>query len=482
MLVYPQILLRDYARGVIEYTLKQKLNPKVNLKKVRPPYKSYLPKKFPSVREIDKRFNPRGKEGDYDGKLWGATAILNSMTTEYGRGTAGYGDFGRYTFESALRHWKVSANSLSNYAVTRVFEMGYDPSKFTKFDRNQGSGRGSGYKERIGKKYQWIAFYEILAKVSDNCKLFDESFWQKKKTIEYNGPWYPYVRDIDPTVVIWKTKEHEDIEGNKKCWWVPEKYQNWNNNLREWMLCETDLPKPEKYLHVKDNNGKEWLNLHAYPSWKQPRKRSETTSDRMYERIWYHSGSWIVNRTDFRKIKTVFAKQNKVPGPDLANRYEVFSREYFWSSAWEFFQRYYYGGNKIFEMQYSQTEEKYADAFYTSSYFLWEEEFDCSKEHVIRFLKPTSLISGGLSYARQEGSFINDSGEVVCFDPCIYEKGPSSLLIKKEHLTKLLDEMDMCIVWVIYGEKQIIGSHRNKEAPPIAHNIHGLYYLDSKDR
>jgi hypothetical protein len=477
--VYPHILLRDYARGVIEYTLKQELNPKVNLKKVRPPYRSHFPKKFPSIKEIDKRFDPKGKDGNYDGKLWGATAILRSMTTEYGRGIAGYGDFGRYTFERALSDWKVNANSLSNYAVVRIFEMGYDPTKFTDFDRKQGSGRGHGYKERIGKKYQWLALYEVLAKVSDNCKLFDESSWsRRRKVVSYDGSWYPYVRDIDPSMVIWKTKELDDIEGSKKCWWMPEKYEGWSNNLREWMLCENDLPKPEKYLLVNDEAGKEWLNLHSYPAWKQPKRRSETTSDRMYERIFYHSGSWIIGNSDFKKIKAAFSEYNKVPSPDLTNRYEVFSREYFWSSAWQFFQRYYYGGNKTYEMKYPKTEEKYADAFYTTSYFLWEEEFDRSKEHVVRFLKPTSLLNDGLFYARQEGAFVNDNSEVICFDPCIYEEGPSALLIKKDHLMKQLAETDRCIIWVVYGEKQVIGSFRNKEAPPIEHLIHGLYYLD----
>lgn len=167
--VYPHILLRDYARGIIEYTLHCRLNPKLDIKKVRPPYNSKpLPKKCPSNATIDKKYKPKKNTGNSGKENWGATAILMTMTTEYGRGTARYGDFGRYTFQAAFDDWNVDYNGLSNYAIQRIFELGYDPKLFSSFDSEQGSSRSSGHKERIGKKYQWVVFYELLARV---CKL-----------------------------------------------------------------------------------------------------------------------------------------------------------------------------------------------------------------------------------------------------------------------------------------------------------------------
>ena len=52
--------------------------------------------------------------------------------------------------------------------------------------------------ERIGKKYQWIALYNILARVSDTHMLKD---WDGA-THPYEGTWEPYVRDFDPTLNI----------------------------------------------------------------------------------------------------------------------------------------------------------------------------------------------------------------------------------------------------------------------------------------
>ena len=156
--IYPHILLRDYARGVIEYAIHLDLKLTVEVEKIRPPYKSDFPDKLPTSEEINAKYEPKGEDGHHGRKKWGTTAILSSMTTEYGRG-GGYGDFGRYTFQSALSNWEVDCVGLRNYGVQRIFELGYDPEVFTDFDSRQGSGRGSGHKERIVKKYQLIVFY-----------------------------------------------------------------------------------------------------------------------------------------------------------------------------------------------------------------------------------------------------------------------------------------------------------------------------------
>jgi hypothetical protein len=207
--VVAHLLLRDYARGIIEFTLNENLKPKVKVKKIRPPYKSSLPERFPTNEEVDKKFEPKGKNGDFGGVEWGASAIINSMTTEYGRG-GGYGDFGRYIFQSGFRQWKVDPDGLSNLAITRIFELGYDPKVFSNFDSQQkSSARSAANKERIGKKYQWIVFYELLAKVSDNIEMKGEVRRNGVILNGYDGPWSPYLRDIDPTILIKGTKQKD---------------------------------------------------------------------------------------------------------------------------------------------------------------------------------------------------------------------------------------------------------------------------------
>lgn len=70
--------------------------------------------------------------------------------------------------------------------------MGYDRSETKKV-------------ERIGKKYQWIAMHNILARVSDQCDI-DTDY---SETSTFEGPWEPFVRDFDPTLNFKLTKSDE---------------------------------------------------------------------------------------------------------------------------------------------------------------------------------------------------------------------------------------------------------------------------------
>ena len=479
------ILLRDYARGVIEYTIHLGLKPTVELKMVRPPYRSQLPLKLPTIEDIDTKYNPKGEDGLYGGKKWGTTAILSSMTTEYGRGIAQYGDFGRYIFQSALRNWEVDYDGLSNYAIQRIFELGYDPNVFSDFDARQGSGRGNGYLERIGKKYQWIVFYEILARVSDNCKMRSEdsySWSKRKKYAKYDGPWRPYVRDIDPTITIKKTQNEDSLEDLENLpWWVSCRYHNWEQGAEVWKRQSDDFPPILRLLTVTDPNGVEWLNLNMRPVWKEPKPLlDEDRRDTNRKQIWYEIGSWLVKPNELHRILKV-AYANHTWGDwssDISNRYEVFSREHYWSSASLFFQRNrYHGGDALPKrLEDRKSGKLLVEAHNTAMYFLWEEEFDCSKEESIKYYKPAPLLSYGLKASPKEGEYVDGKGEVVCFDPSVYEKGPACLLVRKDYILKALKESGLKMMWIVQGEKQILGN--SVDQPRFDHTIEGFYHID----
>ena len=57
------------------------------------------------------------------------------------------------------------------WIVQRTISLGWTPTLFGEFDRYVNynhSGRSSHKPERFGKKYQWIAYHELLARVADN--------------------------------------------------------------------------------------------------------------------------------------------------------------------------------------------------------------------------------------------------------------------------------------------------------------------------
>ncbi|WP_211223031.1 AVAST type 2 anti-phage system protein Avs2 [Leucothrix mucor] len=269
--VYPNILLRDYAREIIEFAMHSGLVLDcVEPAKTKPPYSSNWPDRVPSKEELESLY-----DRDSYGALW------NSIM--------GGGDFSRYTigtnhnhsdwsgckfgeipvdrkqvfetfqskltdiqkelydatdpiiyddkakeitfvdatirlgsaigrkdqneintnkelfkkslpddllikFENDIEPYLDHNNNLletdkhfdlriaERFIFTRVVDLGWDPDKHGDFDRKIGSGRGrrESFQERIGKKYQWIAYYEYMAKLADNFIRF-EGYGDKRK-------------------------------------------------------------------------------------------------------------------------------------------------------------------------------------------------------------------------------------------------------------------------------------------------------------
>lgn len=197
--VYPNILLRDYARGVIEQGLKLGLDLQIEIDKIMPPYKSYTWSiaDCPSNDYVAQNYfidrDQLSNDNDSQNRI-----IYSMITNASPKGV--YGDFGRYVFEGEVSNWSYDPELLSNYALKLIFEKyGYDYRLFNEYDSSVNSyDRSVHTRERIGKKLQWIAKNEVLALISDNSPIMDNRTFGGNST--YIGPWEPSVRDIDPTI------------------------------------------------------------------------------------------------------------------------------------------------------------------------------------------------------------------------------------------------------------------------------------------
>ena len=482
--VYPHALLRDYARGVIEYTVHLAYELSFNINEVRPPYKSNFPERLPTNEEIDSKYKLDYNSKDFKDYHWGQNSILSSMVTEYGRGVASYGDFGRYTFESALRSFEVDANLLSNLAIKWIFEKyGYDVEKHGKHDRNiHFGGRHEHRIERIGKKYQWIAFYEMVARVSDNFKKYDSWYSQDKKENPYQGPWDPYVRDIDPTILIKKTGYYNK-ENPTQYWWTKENYSNWALPNEEWIKKSDDLPYFENTIQVLDENGEEWIVLEGYPEWAEPKPIGKEKWDNPHKRLWTQIRSYLVKKEKSKKI-IEWAKEQNFMGrwmPESSDRYEIFSREYYWSPADKYFLNEYYNGNELREIIDPRSHAVIDYVTVTTESFLWEEKFDFSKEGTLHFLKPCNAIYQGMNlyFSRNEGEFVNENNEIICFAANVNYNSKSLLLVKKKPFFDFLEKNGLDIFWTILGERQIIGGMSARTDYVGRLDISGTYYLEN---
>lgn len=166
--VYPDILLRDYARLILERWLYEFPETKclIDEDKIRPPYQS---DEIPMMKKEKYYVNDRSKNG--------FNSIEMSMHPDHIESGGSYGDFGRYVFQAAVTEFgDVDMDNLYHYAMQFIRdELGYDDELLGSYDTSHRHLYYSRHQtrkvERIGKKYQWIAMYNILARISDKSLL-----------------------------------------------------------------------------------------------------------------------------------------------------------------------------------------------------------------------------------------------------------------------------------------------------------------------
>lgn len=326
--VYPDILLRDYARLIVERFLFE--NPEykgcIVYDKIVPPYNS-----DPIPKIDDHHFLAK----EYSGAtFW----LIHSMRFE---GMGLYGDFGRYVFQSALRNFDINDKEIFNYAVYFIFnELGFSNDLFDEYDTRVGSfNRNSTAKtERIGKKYQWIAMYNILARVSDHCKMIDRWNYPQKESIRYEGAWEPYVRDFDPTLnksfvhcpdapFFKQFEEYATaaiIENQETEISTKEQQQKWLTNVGVFHQNLKDI------LWLRDDSGIEWIALSLYID------TDRNTIDENGLFVWSWLYAYFVKPEQTKRIINCADKGFRLLSSGPANHHEsysIFNREYPWAPS-----------------------------------------------------------------------------------------------------------------------------------------------------
>ncbi|GAB3167546.1 AVAST type 2 anti-phage system protein Avs2 [Telluribacter humicola] len=569
--VVPHILMRDYARGVIEYTHHLGINLSFEISKIRPPYKSAWPEEIPSYDELEENYNndkywhlwesimglgdfsryiigTNNSISDWSGCKKGETPInreqlyykfknklnndqlqfLNALdpiiTSDEPSRTLKLVDrkidfkiaIGRKSEEQLTQirtdfKQSLSKELLSEYEneiepflnhnhkiintgeyfdlrvaqrliFSKVINLGWNPELHLAFDKEIGTGRNrdTNPHERIGKKYQWIAYHQYMSLLSDNFIKKDR--WGDREENPYQGPWDPYVRDIDPSILINKTGRLDE-EQSKSFWWDNNEVFNWNSSNDDWVQDSTILPRYEELIQVKDNNDEEWLILEAYPSWSEPKKIGEEKWNQPRKELWSQIRSYIVNDSEFIAFKDWASKQDFMGRwmPESHEQHEMFSREYYWSPAQEYFMNERNMGTEWIELHDKKSGKFVTKVNITSQAYSWGEEYDMSKEESIYFLKPSKLIYEGmrLKYSQNEGEFLNTANEVQCFAPNVYNSSKPSLLIKKKPFLNWLQEHNLKIAWTCLGEKLIIGGSTFGKDYSGRLEISGVYYLDN---
>ncbi len=353
---------------------------------------------------------------------------------------------------------KFDIEEVQKWIFSKVLELGWTIELFGKFDRfltrYRDYGRSANKPERIGKKYQWIAYHECMARLSDNYA-FKGKFCNDLDD-EYIGPWQIGARDIDPSSLCRKTMRSR-FRADPNCWWFQSKYDSWGKKgeFEEWVQPDNHLPSIERIINIENED---WLTLRGNYVWEEEIYSDEDSYRIPHKRLEYYLSSYLIKRENLNIARNWCGEQNfchrRMPNPpdDLG----FFLSEYHWSSA--FFDTYQE------KKHHSEKTDLYGEAPFevssTENSYLWEQGlYDCSLDESVACFVPSRLLSEILGLGRGvEAEYKNQSGEIVVFDPSLVAKGPQALLLNSNYGEKEILESGYTILWILNGQKFIASS------------------------
>jgi len=439
-MMFDNAMIRDHIRCINELaqelgTLVDGGDPKITMK----PIDSEWPLALPSNGEV---------------KRWGELPKLARSCLE--------DDFFIYTM-GCLSPWEhtMPKEEMGKWILLRVArDFGYEGSGCEKYDRymlsKYGPGRSRpGWAERIGKKYQWIAMYQLASRLHDHVEPKQDR-WKPEPLRT------PLIlleeRKHDPTLPL-KITERELHASN---WWIAESADLDSSKMltdEEWVRRQEDIPALEKLLSVVEHDGQDWRLLVSYPSWGH--LDADAGLDKQYRQVWMHIEGYLVQKNDLYTAYKSLQRRNLFGKwmPEGATWFYGFAGEYPWATPFNIEPEEWHsrgGTTNDFPLNYQPSWNE----------LVIGQKYDASLPRDIQIVVParTFFSSSDLWWNGQDG-YCLVNGKTVFRDPSVVEAGPGSLLVDANDLMERLDKLGLRLIWTLLGEKRILGGAYSSPTP-----------------
>ena len=434
---FQNAMIRDHIRCIAEFAqhlgcLDRKFDPTLPNQR-----NSRTPRPVPPTEDDEKAW-----DGEKDG---GVRLLVHSCLHD---------DFNHYSI-GCLRGWNhaMLKPAIGRWIAKRVMDdFGYRASKCSGYDttvtHETGGGRGKpAWAERIGKKYQWIAMYQLASRLYDSIDREKDSFERTTGRLAFilNDE-----RKLDPT---FRCPERSDRPPSE-CWWIggnvdltPTKQLDY----LAWVSLKDDLPSMESLLAPKTRDGQRWLPLICYPTWSEYREGRPYGEP--YRSTWMHLEAFLVPHAQFDAAVKAISHRNFFGRwmPEGAKWLHVFVGEYPWASACNVETDDWLGfGTRVHGSRLDFTP--------VSNEVVCEWEYDGTLAKSIYFRVPArAFYTASSLWWNGEDGFITQDGRTRFRDPSASEGGPTTLLADLDDLLPRLERLGSRLVWTLLGEKYVLG-------------------------
>ena len=371
-------------------------------------------------------------------------------------------------------------------AIKRIFELGYDVEKHGKYDRNCTDRVGLrfqlGRKERIGKKYQWIALYELAAQVCDNYQMtvYDNDIGEPHQ--EYcKGSFEPDIRNIDPTVLVTPGFDNLHIDIAAFSYDIP------NNSYEEWLADFSNTPAFEQCVKLQ-SGAHQYLLLTGEYDWKEAKRLGFRSYDLPRKDMWHQIRGYVVKNEYAESLICALSGVDFMGRwmPEAQSNSAMYNKEYYWSDAHTFFNNPYYCG-----LEWVNIDSDHLNCVFPEKVLIPVKQYYSERKGELNSLnseiasiywhKPCEEMYTKLQLKYLKGSnsaFVDGAGELVCFESSELIGNDTGFYIRYDKLLEFLKSSSYTLVWTSLCEKRILTPSFGKwDLPPKAIHMSSVYYL-----
>ena len=473
--VYPNILVRISAYGIIDYSRYIGNNIDDYKNRFEPPYNYPIINTYPTLEQIEKEYCVRPKDKEPK-ELYATYSILSSFQF--------FGDFGKYVVgEHLSNHWNNVPKNQDYWAwiCKKAYDFGWNYEKHGKFDYyiNKNTGREHALIERIGKKYQWLAYHEYLCNLMDNYQIkkgwstvilktpqMIDMLEHRRKNIDSS---FIFTREIETEVYYTpKNWTHPNISSDKL--FRPTTLDNQIKWLKE---TQDDICKGIGLIKILAPDKRNKLVLNNFIMQREGNYDEEPTDSGYYRDFAIHIRSLFCTKNQKKLLIDrinekftsgtngfcLYCRDNEVIGTSYQN-----ILEYPWSHLYD------KALNNIFMFSNEDAIENYnmvmangmTSSFY-NTYTLYSPHSKLITDFNLRIRKDKSYIWEDIN-----------SNEIFSNTILNYDKkGYNVPIADANNLSKLIANVDISIIFSVSVEKRLLTCEHDSKLPYYP----WLYYL-----
>ena len=316
--------------------------------------------------------------------------------------------------------------------------------------------------ERFGKKYQWIALRELIARIADNFHMKAD---YNSQEVTYAGQWQFFGRDIDPTLPPPRRVRTEDdvVElsstfSDHETWWRPPGplYRCDDSPVaKDWSAESDDIPELEPLITRKEEDGTHWVVLRAHYQWDEEVPEDEEADFRPRRQLWSQIFSWLVHPADHDSLVDYLERHSLMRRwmPEGRGHTDAaYLGELPWGAATD---EYPDTWEEVRERGFQATSIKVYPVW---AEYLWEGNvLDCSIDEGVTAWLPSPVLfkEGNLAWFPGAREWQTPAGVSVA--RYFGEGENTALLVREDWLKRTLRKTGNSMVFGWKGEKKLIG-------------------------